>query len=62
MVVGADGRYSLVAEAVTPEQYHEKPHFLCGYYSYWSGLPVTAASRSTPDPNAAWPRRPRTTT
>jgi len=38
VVVGADGRHSLVARAVKPEQYHEKPQLLCGYYTYWSGL------------------------
>ncbi|MGH8985585.1 MAG: NAD(P)/FAD-dependent oxidoreductase, partial [Acidimicrobiia bacterium] len=36
VVVGADGRYSRVAQAVDPEQYNEKPQLLCGYYSYWS--------------------------
>jgi 2-polyprenyl-6-methoxyphenol hydroxylase-like FAD-dependent oxidoreductase len=40
VVVGADGRHSLVARAVRPEHYHEKPHLLCGYYTYWSGLPM----------------------
>jgi 2-polyprenyl-6-methoxyphenol hydroxylase-like FAD-dependent oxidoreductase len=40
VVVGADGRYSLVAEAVGPEQYNEKPPLLAGYYTYWSGLPI----------------------
>jgi 2-polyprenyl-6-methoxyphenol hydroxylase-like FAD-dependent oxidoreductase len=40
VVVGADGRYSRVAKAVSPEQYNEKPPILCGYYTYWSGLPV----------------------
>jgi 2-polyprenyl-6-methoxyphenol hydroxylase-like FAD-dependent oxidoreductase len=39
VVVGADGLRSLVARAVSPEQYNEKPPLLCGYYSYWSGLP-----------------------
>ena len=29
VVVGADGRYSLVAEAVRPEQYNERPPLLC---------------------------------
>ena len=23
-----------------PEQYNEKPQLLCGYYTYWSGLPM----------------------
>ena len=40
LVVGADGRHSLVAEAVRPEQYNEKPPLLAGYYTYWSGLPM----------------------
>src|SRR3954470_284948 len=36
VVVGADGRYSRVAEAISPARYNEKPEILCGYYSYWS--------------------------
>jgi flavin-dependent dehydrogenase len=40
VVIGADGRYSRVAQAVDPEQYNEKPQLLCGYYSYWSDLPI----------------------
>ena len=40
VVIGADGRYSTVAEAVRPEQYNEKPPILSGNYSYWSGLPM----------------------
>jgi len=40
IVVGADGRHSLVARAVHADQYHEKPPLMCGYYSYWRGLPM----------------------
>ncbi len=40
VVVGADGRNSRVARAVAPEQYNEKPPLLCGYYTYFSGLPI----------------------
>ena len=40
IVVGADGRRSVVAETVRPEQYDEKPPLLAGYYTYWSGLPM----------------------
>ncbi len=40
VVVGADGRNSIVASAVLPEQYHEKPALLASYYTYWSGLPM----------------------
>ena len=31
VVVGADGRYSVVAQTVRPEQYYEKPLLLAGY-------------------------------
>jgi 2-polyprenyl-6-methoxyphenol hydroxylase-like FAD-dependent oxidoreductase len=40
VVVGADGLHSLVARAVRPEQYHEKPQLLASYYTYWRGLPL----------------------
>jgi flavin-dependent dehydrogenase len=40
VVVGADGWRSLVAATVRPESYREKPPLLCGYYSYWSGVPI----------------------
>ncbi len=40
VVVGADGRHSLVAEGVLPDRYHERPPLLAGYYTYWSGLPI----------------------
>jgi flavin-dependent dehydrogenase len=42
IVIGADGRHSLVAKAVHPEQYNEKPPLQAGYYTYWSNLPVKA--------------------
>jgi flavin-dependent dehydrogenase len=38
VVIGADGRNSLVAHAVQPEQYHEKPPVSPACYSYWSGV------------------------
>jgi 2-polyprenyl-6-methoxyphenol hydroxylase-like FAD-dependent oxidoreductase len=40
VVVGADGLKSFVARSVGAEQYHERPRQLCGYYSYWSDLPM----------------------
>ncbi len=40
VVVGADGRHSMLSEGVHPEHYREKPPLLAGYYSYWSGLPT----------------------
>jgi 2-polyprenyl-6-methoxyphenol hydroxylase-like FAD-dependent oxidoreductase len=58
VVVGADGRHSRVARAVGPEQYHEKPPLLCGYYSYWSGLPMGGRFETWVRPDrafAAWP-------
>jgi 2-polyprenyl-6-methoxyphenol hydroxylase-like FAD-dependent oxidoreductase len=40
VVVGADGRYSKVAQTVAAEAYNERPQVLSGYYSYFSGLPM----------------------
>jgi flavin-dependent dehydrogenase len=40
VIVGADGRHSLLAETVRPERYDEKPPLLAAYYTYWSGLPM----------------------
>jgi 2-polyprenyl-6-methoxyphenol hydroxylase-like FAD-dependent oxidoreductase len=39
-VIGADGRYSLVARAVGPEQYLGRGMIGAGYYAYWSGLRI----------------------
>jgi 2-polyprenyl-6-methoxyphenol hydroxylase-like FAD-dependent oxidoreductase len=58
VVIGADGRHSLVARAVQPHQYHERPPLLCGYYSYWSGLPMEGRFEDYVRPDrgfAAWP-------
>ena len=40
VVIGADGKHSLVAKAVEPEAYNERPSQMAMYYAYWSGLPV----------------------
>jgi flavin-dependent dehydrogenase len=40
LVVGADGRHSLVAKSVRPASYHEQPVLTCGYYTYWAGVPL----------------------
>ncbi len=40
VVVGADGRHSLVAKAVQPESYNERRSHMAMYYAYWSGLPT----------------------
>ena len=58
IVVGADGRNSLVARATKPDQYHEKPQLMSGYYSYWSGLPMNGRFETYIRPDrafAAWP-------
>ena len=62
VVIGADGRNSLVADAVDAQEYNEKPRLQVSYYSYWSGLPMAAASR--PRSARVWVTRrgPRTTT
>ncbi len=58
IVVGADGLHSLVAKAVRPEQYREKPRLLAAYYTYWSGLPMGGRLETYIRPYrsfAAWP-------
>ncbi len=40
LVIGADGRHSVVARTVGPEQYNERPSRLAMYYAYWSGMPA----------------------
>ncbi|MEH2535263.1 flavin-dependent dehydrogenase [Bradyrhizobium sp. AZCC 1588] len=40
VVVGADGLHSVVAKAVRPQQYNERPTISAQYYAYWSGLPT----------------------
>jgi 2-polyprenyl-6-methoxyphenol hydroxylase-like FAD-dependent oxidoreductase len=40
LVVGADGRRSLVARAVAASVYRARPALTCAYYSYWSDVPV----------------------
>lgn len=41
VVVGADGAHSRVAESVRAAGYHDRPQLSVGYYSYWSGFPVS---------------------
>jgi flavin-dependent dehydrogenase len=40
VVIGADGRNSIVAQTVAAERYNERPPLLAIYYAYWSGLPM----------------------
>ncbi|MGH3983512.1 MAG: NAD(P)/FAD-dependent oxidoreductase, partial [Pseudonocardiaceae bacterium] len=58
VVIGADGRHSLVAKAVRPEQYHEKPQLLAGYYTYWSGLPMDGRFEAYIRPDRAFAALP----
>lgn len=58
VVVGADGRHSLVAEGVAAEQYNEKPPLQGSYYAYWSGLPMDGRFETYIRPGrgfGAWP-------
>ena len=55
LVIGADGRNSLVAKAVRSEHYNETPALEAGYYAYWSGLPTGGAEFfSRPDDRRVW--------
>ncbi|HEX5585868.1 MAG TPA: NAD(P)/FAD-dependent oxidoreductase [Acidimicrobiia bacterium] len=54
VVIGADGRFSLVAKAVEAEQYREQAPILCGYYTYWSNLPVDSAFAVYSRPGRGW--------
>jgi flavin-dependent dehydrogenase len=40
IVIGADGRRSLVARAVQAPTYNTCPPLTCAYYSYWSGVDI----------------------
>jgi 2-polyprenyl-6-methoxyphenol hydroxylase-like FAD-dependent oxidoreductase len=58
VVVGADGRHSLVADSVGPEQYHEKPPLLAAYYTYWSNLPMNGRFETYIRPNRGFAAAP----
>jgi flavin-dependent dehydrogenase len=53
VVIGGDGRHSLVAKAVRPKQYNEKQMLECGYYAYWSDLHVDGVE-VTIRPDRGW--------
>ena len=58
IVIGADGLHSIVAKAVSAEQYNERAPLQAGYYSYWSGLPMDGRLEGYDTPHrafAAWP-------
>jgi flavin-dependent dehydrogenase len=58
VVIGADGRNSFVAKTVRPEQYNEKPQLLCGYYTYWSNLPMDGRFEVCIRPDRGWGAAP----
>lgn len=39
VIIGADGRYSMVAKAGAAPRYHERPPLESPFYTYWSGVP-----------------------
>jgi flavin-dependent dehydrogenase len=53
VVIGADGKHSLVAKAVQPQHYYEQPTHEANYYAYWSGLPADGLEVYI-RPNRAW--------
>src|SRR5262249_33191939 len=44
IVIGADGKNSLVAGAVKAAEYNIRPAVSCWYYTYWSGTGQKAAT------------------
>jgi 2-polyprenyl-6-methoxyphenol hydroxylase-like FAD-dependent oxidoreductase len=58
VVIGADGRGSIVAKSTNPDVYHEKPPIFVAYYTYWSGLPMNGRFEAYIRPGrsfAVWP-------
>lgn len=40
IVIGADGKNSILARTVRAEEYNVQPKSSCWYYTYWSGVPI----------------------
>jgi 2-polyprenyl-6-methoxyphenol hydroxylase-like FAD-dependent oxidoreductase len=57
IVIGADGKRSLVAEAANAPTYNERPILTCAYYTYWEGVPVTGGEMYSRQNHAigVWP-------
>jgi flavin-dependent dehydrogenase len=51
IMIGADGRNSVVAQAVRAALYNERPALLAIYYGYWSGLPMHGRFETTIRPH-----------
>jgi flavin-dependent dehydrogenase len=48
IVIGADGRNSLVARSVAAAKYNVRPPLCCGFYAYWQAPPHPAAIHPLP--------------
>jgi flavin-dependent dehydrogenase len=48
IVVGADGRNSIIARMVNAQSYNTIPSMTCWYYSYWSGVDIKDLEFYTP--------------
>ena len=46
VTVGADGHHSIVARAVQAEEYDTHPALTCGYYTYFSGVPLATGGEA----------------
>lgn len=57
LVIGADGRHSLLAKAVAAQRYHERPALTFAYYTYWDGLALDGGEMYGRDRRliGAWP-------
>jgi 2-polyprenyl-6-methoxyphenol hydroxylase-like FAD-dependent oxidoreductase len=57
LVIGADGKHSLIAREVRAEEYNIKPVLTCAYYSYWSGIELNGGEMYIQDQGVvgAWP-------
>jgi 2-polyprenyl-6-methoxyphenol hydroxylase-like FAD-dependent oxidoreductase len=58
LVIGADGKHSLVAQKTEATQYQTKPVQTCAYYIYWEGLSLPEGGEIYSLPKAAiglWP-------
>ncbi len=44
LIIGADGKHSLVAEAVRAHAYRTNPPLSLAFYTYWEGVPVSGGA------------------
>ncbi len=63
LVVGADGKHSLVARLVQAEEYHTEPVLTCAYYTYWDGIDLDGGEMYSFPQGAVgvWPTNDRLT-